>query len=234
MKDPKRLLDGDGTAFERALLGAIATERPTNDLHRKMRLGIGLVGIGAVAKAASAGWNQLAMAGVVVIGLVTGGTIVAKRQAEATAPLVQNVTAPAPPLERVPPPKTAELEPVPALAVDATPAPGPRRPDAVRSTPRREAKTVVVSDIREEIRLLDQARSAVRSGASGQALRTLAKYEQKFPRGQFRQEVSVLRMEALKQNGENERAAALAKRFLVEHPNSPHVERVQGVGEAGK
>ena len=84
MKDPKRLLDGDGTAFERALLGAIATERPASDLHRKMRLGIGLVGVGAVAKAASASWNQLAMAGVVVVGLVTGGTIVAKRQAEAT------------------------------------------------------------------------------------------------------------------------------------------------------
>jgi hypothetical protein len=38
----------------------------------------------------------------------------------------------------------------------------------------------------------------------------------------------------LKQSGESDRAAALAKRFLVEHPNSPHVERVQGVGNVGK
>jgi TolA-binding protein len=231
MKDPKRLLDGDGTAFERALLGAIATERPSRDLHRNMRLGIGLVGLGAVAKAASASWNQIAMAGVVVVGLVTGGTIVAKRQAEATAPLVQNVAAPAP-VDPVAPPKPANLEPVPPAA-EVIPLPEPRQPDVVRVAPRRDAKPAM-SDIREEIRLLDQARSAVRSGASAQALRTLAKYEQKFPRGQFRQEVSVLRMEALKQSGDSERAAVLAKRFLVEHPNSPHVERVQGVGEAGK
>ena len=230
MKDPKRLLDGDGTAFERALLGAIATERPTRDLHRKMRLGVGLVGLGAVAKAASASWNQLAMAGVVVVGLVTGGTIVAKRQMEARAPLVQNVAAPTPG-ELEAPPKTATLEPVPAPTPETTPLPEPRQPDGVRIAPRRGAKPAAVSDIREEIRLLDQARSAVRSGASAQALRTLAKYEQKFPRGQFRQEVSVLRMEALKQSGESERAAALAKRFLVEHPDSPHVERVQGVGK---
>jgi TolA-binding protein len=232
MKDPKRLLDGDGTAFERALLGAVAMERPSRDLHRKMRLGVGLVGLGVVAKAASASWNQLAMAGVVVVGLVTGGTIVAKRQTEASAPLVQNVTTPTP-AELVAPAKTAQLEPVPSPAAEAT-LPEPRQPDAVRSAPRRAAKPAAVSDIREEIRLLDQARSAVRSGANGQALRTLAKYEQKFPRGQFRQEVSVLRMEALKQSGENERAAALAKRFLVEHPESPHVERVQGVGEGSK
>ena len=58
-----------------ALLGAVAGERPARDLHRKMRLGIGLVGVGAVAKAASASWNQLAIAGVVVAGLVTGGAV---------------------------------------------------------------------------------------------------------------------------------------------------------------
>ena len=80
MKDPKRLLAGDGTAFERALLGAMASERPSSDLHRKMRLGIGLIGLGAVAKAASASLNQLALAGVVVVGLVTGGVVIAKRE----------------------------------------------------------------------------------------------------------------------------------------------------------
>ena len=95
MRDPKRFLDGDGTAFERALLGAVAAERPSRDLHRKMRLGIGLVGAGAMAKAASANWHQLALAGAVVVGLVTGGAVVAKHQANepVTAPAVQNVDA---------------------------------------------------------------------------------------------------------------------------------------------
>jgi len=218
MKDPKRLMDGEGTAFERALLGAVAAERPSRDLHRKMRLGIGLVGVGAVVKAASASWNQLALAGVVVAGLVTGGTIVAKREAKDTT---TTVVAPAPaPIA----PKAAPVEPIPVVVPDA---PKAAEPEPVR----RESKAVApVGDIREEIRLLDQARSSVRSGANAKALRALAKYEQRFPRGQFRQEVQVLRMEALKQSGESDRASALAKKFLAEHPNSPHVERVEHVG----
>ncbi|HEX6765069.1 MAG TPA: outer membrane protein assembly factor BamD [Polyangiaceae bacterium] len=220
MNDPKRLLDGDGTAFERALLGAIASERPSRDLHRKMRLGIGLVGVGAVAKAASASWNQLALAGAVVVGLVTGGAVVAKRVAkeEAPSPIVAPASTPAPVVREAKP-----VEPIPVTV--------PETPKAAEPEPaRRDAKVAPVADIREEIRLLDQARSAVRSGNNGQALRALARYDQKFPRGQFRQEVQVLRMEALKQSGEKERAAVLAKKFLNEHPNSPHVERVERVG----
>ena len=218
MNDPKRLLDGDGTAFERALLGAIAGERPSRDLHRKMRLGIGLVGVGAVAKAASASWNQIALAGAVVVGLVTGGAVIAKRvtKVEGPAPIVAAAPAPVAP-------KPAAVEPIPVTVPEA---PKAAEPEPVR----RNAKVAPVADIREEIRLLDQARSAVRSGNNAQALRALAKYDQKFPRGQFRQEAQVLRMEALKQNGETARAAALAKKFLSEHPNSPHVERVEHVG----
>lgn len=223
MKDPKRFLEGDGTAFERALLGAMAAERPSRDLHRKMRLGVGLVGIGAVAKAASANWNQIAMAGLVVAGLVTGGAIVAKKEA-AKAPAVQLVAPAAPPAPSPVAPAPAPVEPIPAAVPEEAPKAAPA--ERVRHEPR----VAPVSDIREEIRLLDQARAAVRSGAHGQALRSLAKYDQKFPRGQFRQEVQVLRMEALKQSGESARASALAKKFLAEHPNSPHVERVENVG----
>jgi hypothetical protein len=227
MKDPKRLLDGDGTAFERALLGAMATERPSSDLHRKMRLGIGLLGVGAVAKAASASWNQIAMAGVVVVGLVTGGAVVVKRERERPMPVAQAIGLPAPALVEVAP-KAEPLEPVPEVAPPAPDAePGLVQRDAVV---RRSAK-LGASDIRDEIRLLDHARSAVRSGASAKALRALAKYDQRYPRGQFRQEAQVLRMEALKQTGESERAALLAKRFLAEHPESPHVERVEHVGK---
>ena len=224
MRDPKRFLDGDGTAFERALLTAVADERPSRDLHRKMRLGMGLVGAGAMAKAASANWNQLALAGAVVVGLVTGGAVVAKHQAAEAPVVVQNAAPPAPaPVA----PKTAAVEPVP-VTVPELPAEAPKV--APSEPAQKEAKYQhPVADIREEIRLLDQARGAVRSGKHAQALRVLAKYDQKFPRGQFRQEAKVLRMEALEGSGESKRAAELAKKFLAEHPNSPHVERVEGV-----
>ena len=223
MRDPKRMLDGDGTAFERALLSAVAAERPSRDLHRNMRLGLGLVGAGAMAKAASANWHQLALAGAVVVGLVTGGAVVAKHQA-GEAPVLQNVAPPAPaPVA----PKTERVEPVP-VTVPELPAEAPKAAPA--EPVQREARAQPVSDIREEIRLLDQARGAVRSGSHEKALRVLAKYDQKFPRGQFRQEVKVLRMEALEGRGESARAQELARKFLAEHPNSPHVERVEGVG----
>jgi hypothetical protein len=224
MKDPKRLLAGDGTAFERALLGAMASERPSSDLHRKMRLGIGLIGLGAVAKAASASFNQLALAGVVVVGLVTGGAVIAKRESAsrvAESVVAQGAARPAR-AENV-----APVEPIPITALEAS---GALPAKAAAPEPvRRESKPLPVADIREEIRLLDEARAAVKNRASGRALRVLARYEQKFPRGQFRQEMQVLRMEALEQSGESTRAAALAKRFLAEHPNSPHVERVEHV-----
>lgn len=223
MKEPKRLLDGDGTAFERALLGAMAGERPSADLHRKMRLGIGLVGVGAVAKAASASFNQLALAGVVVVGLVTGGAIVSKR---ATASRVaESVVTPALAAPAIPV-KPAPVEPIPVTALEARVEPAGK---AAEPEPVRQSKIAPVLDIREEIRLLDEARSAVKSRSSARALRVLAKYEQRFPRGQFRQEMQVLRMEALAQSGETARASALAKKFLAEHPNSTHVERVEHV-----
>jgi hypothetical protein len=221
MKDPKRLLDGEGTAFERALLGAVAAERPSRDLHRKMRVGIGLVGVGAIAKAASANWNQLVLAGVVAAGLVTGGAVVAKRVTSAPAP----VAAFAAPVAVTP--KAAPLEPLPVATLPATEA----AVEPVRRAAPEAKATPPVADIREEIRLLDQARTAVKSGESAKALRVLSKYDQRFPRGQFRQEVKVLRMEALNQSGESDRASVLARKFLAEHPNSPHVERVEKVGD---
>lgn len=225
MRDPKRMLDGDGTAFERALLTAVVGERPSHDLHRKMRLGLGLVGAGAMAKAASANWHQLALAGAVVVGLVTGGAVVAKHQAADVPSVVQDVAPPAPaPVA----PKTEAVEPVP-VTVPELPAEAPKAAPS-EPAPKETKQQQPVGDIREEIRLLDQARGAVRSGKHAQALRVLAKYDQKFTRGQFRQEVKVLRMEALEGSGESKRAAELAKKFLAEHPNSPHVERVEGVG----
>jgi len=162
----------------------------------------------------------------VVVGLVTGGAVIAKREAK-QEPAPASIVVPAPaPVE----PKPTAVEPIPVTVpevqktVEAVEAVEPSEPV------RRETRAAPVADIREEIKLLDQARSAVRSGNNAQALRALSKYEQRFPRGQFRQEVQVLRMEALKQSGESERASALAKKFLAEHPNSPHVERVEHVG----
>jgi hypothetical protein len=227
MKDPRRLLDGDGTALERTLLGAMAAERPPLHLHRKMRLGLGLAGVGTTAKVAAASVGHIALAAIVVAGVVAGGVALVRREGGAPAPAAPAATVRAPAVTARTP-EAAPAAPVTNGATDTNKARVVRREPAARRT----AETVATNhNLREEIRLLDDARSAIRGGTMEYALRVLANYEQRFPRGQFRQEMQVLRMEALKRTGENERAEALAKRFLAEHPKSPHRERVEEVGK---
>lgn len=227
MKDPRRLLDGDGTAFERTLLGAIAGERPPLHLHRKMRLGLGLAGVGTTAKTAAASLGPIALAAVVVGSVVAGGAALVRHESTPPAPAAPTKTVRAPAVVARASEPTAAAS-VTKGATETNPARiVPREPAARRTTDGLGTN----SNIREEIRLLDEARSAVRGGAVEDALRVLANYEQRFPRGQFRQEMQVLRMEALNRTGEGERATALAKRFLAEHPKSPHRERVEKVGK---
>jgi TolA-binding protein len=154
---------------------------------------------------------------------VTGGAVVAKHELSKRTEETKPVPAIAPVVVPVEAKPTA-IEPIP------TTLPEVQRPEERPKSSAVPSKAQA-PDIREEIRMLDQARSAVKGGESSEALRLLSKYEQRFPHGQFRQEVQVLRMEALKQSGESERAAALAKKFLAEHPKSPHVERVENVGQ---
>ena len=66
-------------------------------------------------------------------------------------------------------------------------------------------------------------------GAARTRLKLLARYRQQYPAGQFRQEALVLRVEALELAGKPEAAQALGKRFLSDHPESPHAERVERV-----
>jgi hypothetical protein len=51
-------------------------------------------------------------------------------------------------------------------------------------------------ELREEIQLLDQARSALQSGSGAAALEQLDRYRQRFPSGVLRREASLLRQQA--------------------------------------
>jgi outer membrane protein assembly factor BamD (BamD/ComL family) len=88
-----------------------------------------------------------------------------------------------------------------------------------------------VGDLREEIRLIDRARAAMRGGAPEQALDELKIYARRFPRGSLSQEAFVLKLEALKMAGQRERAESMARRYLAQHPDSaysPRLERIIG------
>jgi TolA-binding protein len=175
-------------------------------------LGLPLLLSFAGAKAAAVAWAQAAVAAVVAAGLV--GT--------ASSPPREPVTSPASaPADIRPTPPAVRA--VPAIISSAVPAPAeeakaPKRAPAPAPAPSQ--------DVREEIRLLDHARAALLQHAPSRALERLAQYTQRFPRGALRQEAAVLRIEALRAQGDQTRAAVLAQEFLAKHPGSPHAERV--------
>ncbi len=219
MKDPGRLLATDATRLERILLEAVANERPSRDHRLRMRAAIGLAvsGIGAGSiKLAAAAWGRAALLAVVATG--------AAGNYSSSAPVTRR----------------PELRPLPRLVLPARPSPPnpvlavPRgvTPPSESAVPATKASSAPV-DLREEIRLIDQARVAVRQQATDRALERLARYQARFPRGAFRQEATVLRIEALAQRGEQARARTLARQFLAEHPDSPHAERVTGAVASG-
>jgi pimeloyl-ACP methyl ester carboxylesterase len=89
------------------------------------------------------------------------------------------------------------------------------------------------SDLREEIRLLDLARNAVKNYKPVDALASLDTYAGRFSSGgAFRQEASILRMQALAQRGDSERASSIAKQFVESNPNSPYVRRAARIAES--
>jgi len=86
----------------------------------------------------------------------------------------------------------------------------------------------------EQLRLIDAARAAVAAGNSSAASQALSTYGSKFPHGSFGQEAAVLRIETVDLQGNHGQASALARSFLAQHPNSPHVGLVQRIADRGQ
>jgi hypothetical protein len=186
MKELKPLLRDDASAFERQLLSAVQRERPSPQLQARMRSTLGLTGpvawLGAARAALSTAAAKSAV-GVAVVGLVAGG-IVATGASDGPGlqgPGLQgsqNVAAEAAPM-------VAEAAPV--LAPTISPS-VPAAEDAAEDPGARQ--------LREEILLLDQARSALQRGSRGAALQELDRYRARFPEGILSREAAQLRQQA--------------------------------------
>ncbi len=207
----KRLLEGEASELEHGLLDALRLERPSPALEERMRAAIGLAPIGAPAPApepappaspaAPAGkalgtWG-LVGGGAAVAALVIGGMMMLRSgDAPVEAPRVDTPAAVAPPT------KPAEPAPTPAVA------PEPRAPESAderaNAEPRAQRGHVSpptaanAASLREEIRLIDSARIAVKKKDSARALSILDQYARRFPNGTFGEEARVLRAEARK------------------------------------
>jgi len=220
MTDPKRLLDGEGSEFERELLSTLARERPGRALSRRMRQSLLAVGVLTSAKTGLAGF--VALAGVVSLGV--GGGWLALRHPSQPSPPAAVSSVPA--VTHIALTEPTSAPPAASTPMAAESAPPPEAPVAAPA-PRPSAAPGSARDLREQIAWLDRVRVAVRAGDGTSALAELSQYPRKFPRGEFAQEVTVLKVEALVQNGQLAAARSLGNKFVNAHPESPHVERIQ-------
>jgi hypothetical protein len=98
-------------------------------------------------------------------------------------------------------------------AAEPTPAPAP----AVVARAAEPAR----AGIREELALLDAARTALAEHEAARALRLLDQHAEQFTRGRLTPEADALRIDALVQRGAADKAQRLSKRFLERHPTHP-------------
>jgi hypothetical protein len=120
--------------------------------------------------------------------------------------------------ERVPTPPAASHAVVeaaePSVAARVVPTP-------VRSV------SVTLSD---ELELLKVAQSALGAGDTAGALKALDRYDHTLKGNKaMRAEATLLRIETLSRAGQTSAAAALARRFIEQHPTSPLVDRARSL-----
>lgn len=189
------------------------------------------VGAGAVKttllSATAAKW-----AGAIVLGGAVTATTVqyATNDSESASEPVKVVhTEPAPAQNEVPRATTPQLQPAAVeeaeepVAEEAEPQPTPKRRPPASASPSQK------SNLAEQVRLVDSARSALAAGNAARSLALLNRYTREYPKGSLHQEVMLLRIEALAAGGKLAQARALARKFLAAQPNSPHAKRIESL-----
>jgi hypothetical protein len=83
--------------------------------------------------------------------------------------------------------------------------------------------------IDEEVRLMNGAQAALRSGDPKRALQLLAEHARRFPNGKLADARMVTRMSALCSMGLSDEARREAGHFLARNPHSPFSERVRNI-----
>lgn len=76
--------------------------------------------------------------------------------------------------------------------------------------------------MRDEIALIDGARTALGAGAPTQALSLLDRYRARHPHGVLLPEALAMRIEAIDRTGDH----GLARAFLANYPRSPLAQRI--------
>jgi hypothetical protein len=84
-------------------------------------------------------------------------------------------------------------------------------------------------DVAEEVRLVDAARAAMRTGNAQHCLELLTERQRQFPNGVLVPEAAMLRVLALRQSGQIAAAQREGQRFLLAHSSGPLATNVRSV-----
>jgi hypothetical protein len=153
-----------------------------------------------------------------------------ERAAERGIPRVPVVPA-EPPEIPSPAAEPAAIAAPPRPPLDERPAgPLPRRPSgaAPSDTGSAVAGAERASSLREESRMLGEARDALRHGNAAGAQQKLEQMSGRFPEGILAQEREALAIEALHRASQRDAASARAAAFLRAYPTSPHATKIRG------
>ncbi len=142
--------------------------------------------------------------------------------ASVSAPATSTPVAPLAPSASAASPASATVH-APATAVAVVSAPPAPSASAADAPP---------LGLRDELALIDAARTSLASGAASSALETLARYDARYPQGQLREEATAVRVEALFAAGRTAEARTVGERFLAEHPSSTHAQHVRSLLDA--
>lgn len=118
------------------------------------------------------------------------------------------------------------IEPV-AQAAATLPLPPPRVP--IATTRSQHDATPTDFGVADEVRLIDDARVALRSGDAAKCLRLLAERRHRFASGVLTPEAALLHIEALSLSGKKAAARREGLRFLSQYPTGPLSGRVRGL-----
>lgn len=239
MSDPQRLLvDGSVTDLERDMLASWQRNKPSSAARERTLAMVGLAaGTAVITSTATAGGSiapkatgaaYLAIAKWLAIGAVAiGSTAAAVAYVRPTKPVEQRtieVTTPQPrQAEALLPPASVEPTTTPVVSAETPKSARSRAPVRGAEAPDGASK------LREQVSLLDRARTALASGDTARSQRLVDEYASRFPDGAFAQEAEVLRIEALLKEGHGDGAASRGARFLADHPTSPHAARVRAL-----
>ena len=206
MKEPKRLLSHGATDFERQLLRAVASERPSSLMRSRMQRSLGLVGPLAWASNVKAMFGNLGRkvtAGAAVAGVVVAGGVAAYQLlpgAEGDAPAEPAALQPefARTESAAASGAVVEAAVVEAAVVEAAAVEPPvvETPATVGADAPAAVDDSADGRLREEIALLDGVKAALQRGEREQARQSLDTYRERFPDGILRREANVLRRRA--------------------------------------